>query len=411
MAKGYNKKPRDKRSKLASILRFGLIASGCISNTGNFSALPTEGSVVEGSASISSQTPTHQIIHQNTDKVIIDWRNFSIGTGELTEFRQPSSQSIALNRVLGGEVSYILGTIKANGNIWLINPAGLVFGDGAVIDLPGRLLATTSNINNADFMKDSFRFHQEGSKYSGILIEGKVKIKDAGLVSLVAPGIENRGVIVGNVEKLELASGTEFQVIDTYGDQLIYFSPNSLPIESAPQIPGEAPMQSAITIARDAKIDTPGAKVLLTTSDAQRLVKSLINMEGVIEADAITHLPGETTKLSSAGEIHLLGSMKTGYIGIDGQLSAQGLRKGEKGGTITVTAPRVDVLENASLDTSGNVGGGTILVGGDYQGKGTLPHADLLLFIADLNSLVMQSKVVMEVKSLCGQTEEPGIKA
>lgn len=90
-------------------------------------AQPQNGDVKAGSASFSQENQTFNV-HQHSDKVIIDWSSFDIGLGEETRFWQPSSSSIALNRILDNKPSEILGRLTANGNIVLINPNGMVLG-------------------------------------------------------------------------------------------------------------------------------------------------------------------------------------------------------------------------------------------------------------------------------------------
>src|ERR1043166_2700329 len=115
-------------------------------------ANPLGGQVVGGQANIQGEGTSTVTVTQGTDKAIINWNTFNIGVGELTKFVQPNSGSVALNRVTGGlGPSQILGTIEANGRIFLVNADGVLFGAGAKINTGG-FLATTSDIKNSDFM-------------------------------------------------------------------------------------------------------------------------------------------------------------------------------------------------------------------------------------------------------------------
>src|SRR5436305_15204038 len=72
--------------------------------------------VVGGSATISNPGTANVTIQQNSQSAIINWKTFNIGGGETTTFVQPNSNSVALNRVTGGEgPSQIFGTLNANG--------------------------------------------------------------------------------------------------------------------------------------------------------------------------------------------------------------------------------------------------------------------------------------------------------
>ena len=126
-----------------SLLPFVIIPTPMLAN-------PSGGSVVNGQVSFSSSGST-LTINQASDKAIINWNDFSIAQGELTQFIQPSSSSAALNRVTSGNSSQIMGTLKANGKIFLINPNGILIGSTGKIDV-GSFLASTLNVSNDEFL-------------------------------------------------------------------------------------------------------------------------------------------------------------------------------------------------------------------------------------------------------------------
>ena len=112
------------RAWLASVVAW-LIAAGPVA------ALPQGAQVVSGKAVVSQPNPATLQIMQVGGPVVIQWRAFSIGSGELVRFVQPGSASLAGNRVTGGSASVILGQLLANGQIALINPAGVSVGPAA----------------------------------------------------------------------------------------------------------------------------------------------------------------------------------------------------------------------------------------------------------------------------------------
>ncbi|MDP3244440.1 MAG: filamentous hemagglutinin N-terminal domain-containing protein, partial [bacterium] len=93
----------------------------------------TDPTVVEGQASFSTQGSTLSIT--NSPGAIINWQGFSIGVSEITRFIQQNAASSVLNRVIGPDPSVILGTLTSNGRIFLINPSGILVGQGARIDV------------------------------------------------------------------------------------------------------------------------------------------------------------------------------------------------------------------------------------------------------------------------------------
>ena len=86
----------------------------------------------------------------NTPGAIINWQQFSIQKDEVTRFLQQNASSAVLNRVTTQNPSVILGSLTSNGRVFLINPNGIAFGQGAVINVAG-LAASTLNISDADW--------------------------------------------------------------------------------------------------------------------------------------------------------------------------------------------------------------------------------------------------------------------
>lgn len=120
-------------------------------------AAPTGGKVVAGVASVTQPTVGSTQIQQTSQNAIINWQSFSIGAGESVRFVQPNANAIALNRVIGADPSRIFGTLSANGQVFLVNQAGVYFAPGASVDVGG-LLATSMNISDADFLARKFAF-------------------------------------------------------------------------------------------------------------------------------------------------------------------------------------------------------------------------------------------------------------
>ena len=123
--------------------------------------LPTGGQIVSGSAHIH-QSGSQMQIQQGSQKAIIDWSSFNIGKDAAVTFQQPDTSAIALNRVTAGDASHIHGQLNANGQVWLINPNGIVFGQGSQVDVGG-LVASTMNITNADFENGHYSFTRNGA--------------------------------------------------------------------------------------------------------------------------------------------------------------------------------------------------------------------------------------------------------
>ncbi len=105
----------------------------------NVYALPVGGAVSAGSATIGAGAGSTTIT-QTSQNAAINWQSFNIGSGESVNFIQPNSSAIALNRVLGSDPSSILGSLNANGKVFLVNPNGIVFGQGASVNVGGLVM-------------------------------------------------------------------------------------------------------------------------------------------------------------------------------------------------------------------------------------------------------------------------------
>jgi filamentous hemagglutinin family protein len=141
--------------------------------------LPTGGSVTAGQGAIFSSGPA-MTVTQATDRLAIDWRSFSIGTQNRVHFAQPSTSSVVLNRVLGADASTIQGTLTANGQVFLVNPNGVLFAPGSQVSVGG-LVATTLDLGTSQFMAGQYRFSGTSSR----------KITNQGVID--APVTDRRG--------------------------------------------------------------------------------------------------------------------------------------------------------------------------------------------------------------------------
>ena len=175
-------------------------------------ANPLDPTVVSGGAVFTTTGNTLRI--ENTPSAIINWQSFSIGAGELTHFQQQSAASQVLNRVTGGNPSVILGTITSNGFVALINVNGITFGPGSVVDVAG-LLASTLNVTNADFLAGRLSFHAPLGTAGIIRNDGTLRAASGGRIYLVAPSIENHGIITAPDGTVILVAGHSITLVDS----------------------------------------------------------------------------------------------------------------------------------------------------------------------------------------------------
>ena len=131
-------------------------------------ANPTGGQVVGGSATISTPSANSMVINQSSQRAVINWQQFSVGADQYVQFVQPNSSAVVLNRVIGSNPSNIFGDIKANGQVFLVNPNGILFAPGATLDVAG-LVASTLDIGDADFMQGKYVFTRGSTAAPGVV--------------------------------------------------------------------------------------------------------------------------------------------------------------------------------------------------------------------------------------------------
>jgi filamentous hemagglutinin family protein len=336
-------------------------------------ANPQDGVVSGGSATITS-SGTQLSVHQNSNRAVIDWRSFDIAPNETTTFYQPSHSSVVLNRVNSADPSQILGNLNANGHVVIVNPNGVFFGAGSHVDV-GSLTATSANISNQDFMAGRMNFTQPGSPTAKIINNGAITAADEGLVNLVAPGVENNGVITATLGKVNLASGDSF-TLDLANDGL-------LQVAVADDSLTEQIVSNAGTIAAN------GGTVQLTAAAARGAIDSLVTNTGVIEAKSLGAHKGSVTLYAEgshavAGNVAADKDVKQGGSAAvnSGTIDVSGKGAGESGGTAYILADQAWLEEGSAIDASGALGGGVVKVGGDYHGEGAIPTA-FLTYVAE----------------------------
>jgi filamentous hemagglutinin family protein len=330
--------------------------------------VPNGGSNVAsaGSATVKTSGNT-ETITQTTGNAVIDWSSFNIGVNGTTRFVDPNSSSWTVNRIHGtNNPSQILGTLLSNGNVVLINPNGIIFGKGSTVDANG-LLATTSNITNADFMAGKFNFTPGGNPTAGIVNQGTITAANAGLVGLVAPNVTNSGIITAKLGVVHLASGDSFTV-DLYGDDLMELQVSDAVNQQLVQNTGT--------------INAAGGKIDLTAAASREIIDSLIYVAGELHAPAVAE-KGGTIEVYAEGSNAVNGNVAAekgieqgnSTVLVSGTVDASGKNAGEKGGNIEILGDDIAILDGSYLDASGAQSGGNIKIGGNFHGVGPTPTA------------------------------------
>ncbi|MDP4032270.1 MAG: filamentous hemagglutinin N-terminal domain-containing protein, partial [Pseudorhodobacter sp.] len=318
---------RPRRTALsASTALAGLVASLSFGSAAMAQTLPTGGSVTAGGATITT-SPGTMTINQSTQNVAINWQSFSIGAGGSVVFVQPNSTSVALNRVLGPDASAIYGSLTSNGQVFLINPNGVLFAPGSQVNVGG-LVASTLGMTDADFMAGDYRF--TGSGAGAVLNQGTI-IANGGYVALLGGNVSNEGLIQANLGTIVLAAG-EAITLDVAGDGLL----NVVVDRGA----------ADALVENGGMLQADGGTVVMTAQGAGELLRTVINNTGVIQARTI----GERD-----GTILLLGDLPSGVVNVGGTLDASAPGGGD-GGYIETSAGTVNVATTASITAAAPAG-------------------------------------------------------
>lgn len=312
-------------------------------------ALPTNGQVTAGSGAIS-QSGNVMTVTQNSDRMVATFGTYNVGSGAQVNYVQPSSSSVAMNLVTSSDASQIMGQINANGQVYLINPSGILFGQGAAVNVGG-LVASALPISEANFMAGNAVFDASGSAPGTVINKGTITAADGGYVALLGAQVRNEGVVIAKLGRIMLGAG-EKVTLDFNGDGLINMEVN------------DAAAGAAAT--NQGLLQANGGTVIMSARSSDALLSNVVNNEGVIEATSLQNRNGTV----------LLDGGNAGIVADSGAIDVSGRNAGETGGTVKALGQYVGVFDGARIDASGDAGGGTVLIGGNYQGSGTEHQAD-----------------------------------
>jgi len=272
-------------------------------------AAPEGGQVVAGTASISNPDANTTLITQTTVRTAIDWQRFNIGAHEYVQFVQPDASSVALNQVIGGDPSQILGNLSANGQVFLVNPNGVYFGHSATVDVGG-IVASVHNISTQDFMSGNYLFSKadDAAADAGIVNDGVITAHDGGYVVLMGDYIHNNGVISARLGTVALAAGKQI-TMDVKANGLV-----SVAID-------EASLSAMAGVNNSGEIIAAGGRVMMTAKVANDLIDTAINNQGLVLANSITERNGVIYLAAAGGDVVNSGTLDASAkhgSGVDG---------------------------------------------------------------------------------------------
>ncbi len=295
---------------------------------------PMDGQVTAGSGSVA-QTGANTTVTQSSQNLSLSWKSFNVGAQESIHFVQPSVSAIAVNRILDTNGSQILGQLNANGQVYLINPNGILFGAGAQVNVGG-LVASTLDIRDADLGSSKRSFSGPGA--GSVVNQGRVSAAPGGYVALLGNTVSNQGSISGPLGSVVLGAGSA-ATLTFQGNQLLQVQIDQSVLNSLADNGG--------------LIQADGGRVLMSAGARDSLLASAVNNSGVIQARTVE---------SRGGTIILLGGMAAGTAHIAGTLDASAPHGGN-GGFIETSGAHVKIADSARITTAAPAGSsGTWLI-------------------------------------------------
>jgi len=338
-----------KNKKRQTLARFGALLLGLFLGTSFEVVLadPTGGEVISGQGSIG-QSGVTTTISQQSQRLLLEWQTFNVAADENVIFNQPGSTAVALNRILDQNASEILGAIDANGRVFLINPNGIIFGATATVNVAA-LVASSLNLDYDDFMAGNYDFQTLADGSPGVIVNrGLLQASAGGSITLMGGAVSNEGLILAELGQVTLAAGSSAS-LDFDGDGLLFFEVTGEVLENT------GVLDSAVS--NSGEIEAQGGQVLLTAQAAKDVFSNVVNNEGIIRAQRIDNTGGVIRLVGSGGDVYA-----------SGVLDASGADSASSGGTVQVLGDRVALYGDASVDVSGDAGGGLVQIGGAFQG-------------------------------------------
>jgi filamentous hemagglutinin family protein len=342
--------------------------------------LPQGGSVAGGSATIAAPANDGLTITQTSSTAVINWTSFSIGQPNTVTFVQPGSSSAILNRVTGNTPSTIAGSLRANGQVYLVNPNGIAITPGGTVNVGGGFVASTLGISDSDFLSGKRAFTGNGSS-AAVSNAGEINVGRGGYVALLGGTVSNAGRINVPLGKVGLGSG-ESITLDLAGDGFMQVA--------VPTAAVAGNQKSLIDVS--GRISAAGGSIELKAATVKQAIRDAVNVSGTLSARSVSGRSGAIV-LGGGGNVAVAGRLDvsagkkakaanggtiaiTGYnVKVADKANIRATSNTADGGAITITGPTV-LIGAAALDASGVTGGGTILIGGGLQGGGALAHSE-----------------------------------
>lgn len=316
------------RMRLRRISTALLLGMGCSAPAFALPGGPVLGGTATGVDIHANTAGTQMSINQHVDKAIINWNSFDIAKGQTVTFSQPSSTSIALNRVTGVNGTRINGNLQANGRVFILNPNGVVFGETAQVNVAG-LLASTAQLSDADFLAGTYRLTD--ASRSEIRNAGTLIARDGGILALLGNDVSNDGQMQAQNGQVALAAGRDF-LLTLDGSPALAVQINIAALKAL--------------VANRGVLKADGGTVSMAARTGELALQTVVNNGGIIEAMALH---------DQNGRIVLDGGSNGGVV-VGGRLVANAMNVPGNGGSVEMRGRHVQTRPGVDVDTRSSNG-------------------------------------------------------
>ncbi len=329
-------------------------------------ATPSGGQFAAGAGAIAP-TANGLSITQSTSRGIIDWQSFSIGQGNAVNIANGSGAT--LNRVTGGDISNIAGSLTSTGSVYVINPAGIVVMPSGQVVTTGSFVASTRDVSNSSFMAGGAQ-NFKGTSTGTVVNQGSITSAN-GDVILIGQSVTNSGQISAPNGTVGLAAGDD-----------ILLQPSSDPEIVINAGTGDATNSGNIAAAQ-AELAAAGGNVYALATNNGGVIRATgsATKDGHVYLTAggnvtVAGTVSATNADGSGGTVKAIAGSAGGILSVTGAVNVSAIAASAKGGVATLTGNTVNIGSTAIISANGGTDSGNIFIGGDRHG-GTDPSVAL----------------------------------
>jgi trimeric autotransporter adhesin len=249
-----------------------VVMTAALDYLGLAQAAPSGAQVTAGTGTVTQTGNTTTIVQTSAD-LFLKWQSFNVTTNEVVDFIQPGANSIAVNRILGNSGSQIFGRLDANGQVWLINPNGILFGRGAQVNVGG-LIASTLDVSDLSLSSELRQLN--GSGQGSVINQGTIQAASGGYAALLGNQVSNQGVILAQLGTVALGAGSA-QTLTFSGRQLIHLRVDQSTLNDL--------------AANGQLIQADGGRIIMAAGARNSLLASVVNNTGILQAQSVEKTP------------------------------------------------------------------------------------------------------------------------